>query len=414
MNKKKGLVLSILGVLSLVAITAGVTYAFFNYAKEGTTENTITTGTITFVYEEVEAQGAGISISDALPVSDTVGKAQSGAGNVFNFKVTSKTMNSASIPYTVTARMKADSDLPQSAVKMYLTEVSGENETEVLLNTYDQLNQTSVVSTDTAIEKVIYTDTVPSGSTNYEKNFRLRMWIPDTINFSPVKDENGQDVYPYNGKTFTVTVNVYANAEVVSVPSGPATMTAATALSIGDSVTAIDGSKWHVLEASASGVDTVVLLSDYNLNTDGSYNTNCGGDINSTYTCSPMAFDPDNTNVYNETDSNNIAYFIKNTYAPLVTTSLPNTINVSMPTADQIANVDSIAFSSNSSSAFFLTSSWLLTTNYWTMTARTAYSNHIWLVSGLVSSLTSSSAYDTEYSGIRPVITTPKTNLIAE
>ena len=153
MNKKKSLVLSILGVLSLVAITAGVTYAFFNYAKEGTTENTITTGTITFVYEEIEAQGAGISISDALPVSDTVGKAQSGAGNVFNFKVTSKTMNSASIPYTVTARMKAGSDLPQSAVKMYLTEVSGENETEILLNTYDQLNQTSVVSADTAIEK---------------------------------------------------------------------------------------------------------------------------------------------------------------------------------------------------------------------------------------------------------------------
>ena len=52
MNKKKSLILSLVGVLSLVLITAGVTYAFFNYAKEGTTENTITTGTITFIYEE--------------------------------------------------------------------------------------------------------------------------------------------------------------------------------------------------------------------------------------------------------------------------------------------------------------------------------------------------------------------------
>ena len=52
-NKKKkstGLLLSILGVVSLVLITAGVTYAFFSYAKEGKTVNRITTGTIEFTY----------------------------------------------------------------------------------------------------------------------------------------------------------------------------------------------------------------------------------------------------------------------------------------------------------------------------------------------------------------------------
>ena len=42
MNKKStGLLLSILGVISLVLITAGVTYAFFSYTKEGLTENVI-------------------------------------------------------------------------------------------------------------------------------------------------------------------------------------------------------------------------------------------------------------------------------------------------------------------------------------------------------------------------------------
>ena len=407
MNKKKSLVLSLIGVLSLVIITAGVTYAFFNYAKEGTTENTITTGTITFVYEEVEAQGAGISISDALPVSDTVGKAQSGAGNVFNFKVTSKTMNSASIPYTVTARMKADSDLPQSAVKMYLTEVSGENETEVLLNTYDQLNQTSVVSTDTAIEKVIYTDTVPSGSTNYEKNFRLRMWIPNTINFSPVKDENGQDVYPYNGKKFTVTVNVYANAEVVSVPSAPTY----TAYSIGDAVTAVDGSKWHVLEASDSNTETVTLLSDYNLNSDGSYNTTCQaiGGGSGTSDCG-MAFDTDGTNVYDETDSNNIGYFIKNTYSSLVTAALSGTTNVTLPTAVQIATADGKTFNQEQ---LFLTNSWLLTTDYWTKTAASS-SGSVWGIAGDDGDIYIHTAYSSTRLGARPVITTPKSNLVAE
>ena len=37
----------LIALFGLIAITAGVTYAFFSYAKEGTTDNTLTTGTIT-------------------------------------------------------------------------------------------------------------------------------------------------------------------------------------------------------------------------------------------------------------------------------------------------------------------------------------------------------------------------------
>lgn len=211
MKEKKLFALSILALISLVLITVGVTYAFFNYAKTGLTENSVKTGSITFIYEEVEAQGAGISISDAFPMSDENGKAQVGTGKVFNFKVKSKTMSNTSMPYTVTARMKKDSTLDESAVKIYLTEVSADIETELLLNTYNNLNQTSVDVPEGTIEKVIYTDTVPAGSTNYEKNFRLRMWISDAIKFS----QNADGTYPYNGKTFALTVNVYANGTVV-------------------------------------------------------------------------------------------------------------------------------------------------------------------------------------------------------
>ena len=48
--KNKKIILSILGVLSIVLITTGITYAFFNYAKEGTTDNTITTDTIKLIH----------------------------------------------------------------------------------------------------------------------------------------------------------------------------------------------------------------------------------------------------------------------------------------------------------------------------------------------------------------------------
>jgi len=87
-NKKKQIIITLIAIISLIVITVGVTYAFFNYAKEGTTDNTIQTGTITFLYTEVSGVGKGISLTDAYPVADSIGKVQVGEGKVFDFKVT--------------------------------------------------------------------------------------------------------------------------------------------------------------------------------------------------------------------------------------------------------------------------------------------------------------------------------------
>ncbi len=187
-------------------------------------------------------------------------------------------------------------------------------------------------------------------------------------------------------------------------------MTSATALSIGDAVTAIDGSKWHVLENSGSGIDTVVLLSDYNLNSDGSYNIKCNSIDNSTYECNPIEFDIDNTNIYDETDSNNIGYFIHNVYTPKVIQSLPGTIGISLPTADQIAIADGKIFNSNE--YMTLSNDWLCTTNYWTKTSSSLSKTNVWNISGHSKILSDHYAAQTQiFFGIRPVITTLKANL---
>ena len=75
-NKKKQIIITLIAIISLIVITVGVTYAFFNYAKEGTTDNTIKTGSITFLYTEVSGVGKGISLTDAYPVADSIGKVQ--------------------------------------------------------------------------------------------------------------------------------------------------------------------------------------------------------------------------------------------------------------------------------------------------------------------------------------------------
>ena len=205
-NKKKQIIITLIAIISLIVITVGVTYAFFNYAKEGTTDNTIQTGTITFLYTEVSGVGKGISLTDAYPVADSIGKVQVGEGKVFDFKVTSNIEMNSNIGYQVTARKKTGSTLANSAVKVYLTEVNG-TEQELLLSKYSELDQTDKVDSSKYDERILYEATVPANTKNYEKNFKLRMWVSDDTDFS-----DGS----MNDKTFTLTVNVYADGKVVT------------------------------------------------------------------------------------------------------------------------------------------------------------------------------------------------------
>ena len=205
-NKKKQIIITLIAIISLIVITVGVTYAFFNYTKEGTTDNTIKTGSITFLYTEVSGVGKGISLTEAYPVADSIGKVQVGEGKVFDFKVTSNISMNSSIGYQVTARKKTGSTLANSAVKVYLTEVNG-TEQELLLSKYSELSQTDRVDANEYIEKVLYESRVSANTSNYEKNFRLRMWVSDDTDFT-----DGS----MNDKTFTLTVNVYADGKVVT------------------------------------------------------------------------------------------------------------------------------------------------------------------------------------------------------
>ena len=205
-NKKKQIIITLIAIISLIVITVGVTYAFFNYAKEGTTDNTIKTGSITFLYTEVSGVGKGISLTEAYPVADSIGKVQVGEGKVFDFKVTSNISMNSSIGYQVTARKKTGSTLANSTVKVYLTEVNG-TEQELLLSKYSELSQTDKVDSSKFDERILYEATVPANASNYEKNFRLRMWVSDDTDFS-----DGS----MNDKTFTLTINVYADGKVIT------------------------------------------------------------------------------------------------------------------------------------------------------------------------------------------------------
>ena len=207
-SKKKAIILSVIGIISLVVVTIGITYAVFTYTKLGTTDNTVTSGTLKFLYTENTGVKTGIQLTNALPISDTQGKALDGDNNVFDFSIEATNTGTETIPYEVTLRKKKTSTLAEENVKVYLTDRTESQESYVLQpKKYSELTKTSV-NVGSNIEKTIYKSSVAGGEVSYRKDFRLRMWISD--------DSSQDDI---NGKEFTATVNVYANAELITVPT---------------------------------------------------------------------------------------------------------------------------------------------------------------------------------------------------
>ncbi len=213
-NKSRQIIVSLLGIASLLLITLGTTYAVFTYTKLGTTDNTVTTGTLKFIYTENSGGGNGITMTNAFPISDSQGKLLEGDNNIFDFKVQATNTGDTIMPYEVTLRKSSDSTLDSSVVKVYLTDTTDTTERVLVTPTkYNQLADTKV-EVNGNIEKALYQSTIKANTSNYEKSFRLRIWIDEATDFSPTKDSSGNQVYPYNDKTFKTTVNVYSNVDI--------------------------------------------------------------------------------------------------------------------------------------------------------------------------------------------------------
>ena len=250
LNRFKGKqVIALVALLGIVLITAGATYAWFSYSKSGAKENTISAGSITFHYTE----GAqGLSLNDAMPMTDNQGKAQN---TYFDFTITSKTSSTVEIPYDITVRRSGTGTNMDNVVKVYLTKVNNDVEIPVEIVTGKQIATVSELSTYlnstlnidiSKNERRLIRETVPTNSSNYNQTYRLRMWISDTADFSGVevtkyycdgtetlsinydscegeKTTRTETQYPYNNKTYTLNVNVYGegvenNSTFVFVP----------------------------------------------------------------------------------------------------------------------------------------------------------------------------------------------------
>ncbi len=197
-NNSRQILLSVLGVAILVVAVIGVSFAAFQFGQTGEKVNTITTGTITMSYSEpVNA----INLVNALPMTDEQGKQLTGTGNTFDFSVNATIDGEdVTINYAITAVKDGGSTLPDSAVKVYLTDYTSGSESDVLAPTkVSALTKTTAgeLSGAPADEYELTTGTLQASKNT---SYRLRMWVAD--DYSDLESSG----------TYMLKVNVYGAA----------------------------------------------------------------------------------------------------------------------------------------------------------------------------------------------------------
>ena len=239
------ILLSILGVISLILITVGVSFAFFTYEKQIAIENNLNEGKLSLIYSKNLYSDRGLSITSLTPVDDSLGKNFNSDKYVFDFRIVGNSSGNPEIPYEITLRKDVASILAENNVKVYLTEINGEEEIESELTTssgkvktFDVLKQTEVISAREEIEKTIYQGTIPSDTANYEKSFRLRIWVSENSTglANLITEEVVKDFF------FQVELNVYANAKTVTKGE----VVEATAITLSDIAPMIVGSTQEI------------------------------------------------------------------------------------------------------------------------------------------------------------------------
>ena len=200
-NSSKQILISILGVAILIVAVVGISFAAFTYVGTGTKTNSITTGTITMSYTE---DTNGITLSNALPMTDDAGKALSAEGQYFDFTVNAKIVGKGTtkIDYVITATEVTHS-LPNTGVKVYLTSNTDQKvELAPTVVSTLPLTQSGNSASAPAGERILKSDSISTTDASVDETttYRLRMWVDQAYQA------------PSEQQVYSIKVNVYGAA----------------------------------------------------------------------------------------------------------------------------------------------------------------------------------------------------------
>ena len=198
MNKQKFKNILTIGTTFILLIAViGISYAAFNYSGIGQKLNTITTGAITMNYTE---SSNVISMSNALPMTDTTGKKRLNSGEYFDFTIKSSIAGNTDINYEIVAKEENGNTFSGQNVKFYLTKVNSDGSEEEAMppKTYSEDPTGNVYTGRPSDMMSLFVGNLnQQGDT--EIKYRLRLWVDESYN---PQSDNG-------GLVYKVKVNVY-------------------------------------------------------------------------------------------------------------------------------------------------------------------------------------------------------------
>ncbi len=199
--KKLSLIIGIVGLLILVI---GITFALYNIDLKGLREHFITTNKLTFSYKEpIES----LNLISYNSLTDEEGKKQN---TYYEFTVKGTSEAPEVIDYVIyLQKEEAERTFNESDLKVYLTKVENDVETEVvsptLLSKFLEYNNIS----DT---KALYGSSMNlTGNLDITDTYRLRIWLKEDFDFNSLKSStttNGEQNIKIEQYEYKFKVNV--------------------------------------------------------------------------------------------------------------------------------------------------------------------------------------------------------------
>src|SRR5574344_1333079 len=155
-TKKKQLIISVIGVIVLLIIVGGISYAMYTFIGTGSKENVITSGAVSIDY----AEQTNITLTNEYPKSDTLGINSTEQNSTMQFTVSANITGTQTINYAIGFdSITQGTTLTDSYVKVYLTKGSSVA-TNFELNTGKTINEFKDYNIEGLIDSyAILTDT---------------------------------------------------------------------------------------------------------------------------------------------------------------------------------------------------------------------------------------------------------------
>ena len=172
-NEKKLII--IIALLIFIITVIGISVATVTYTKQNNNINTISTGNIYLNYTE---DTNGISITDAYPLTDEVGKNLTNENQYFDFTVSATLSGDVVAKYEIAAIKESSSTLSNDEVKLYLEKKVNDKYEEVMApQNYTPLTESTSLGTE--VGSMLLDSASVSKSEVIQ--YRLRMWVADDV-----------------------------------------------------------------------------------------------------------------------------------------------------------------------------------------------------------------------------------------